>query len=519
MTGLPEPNQPTPGPPRGGFDLGAYLAEFLGPKEPRFLLVTGPPGSGKSSLLRLLAPRVSGPKLFVAFQLPSAPPGSQPGGSTSTYPMLMVDPQAPPLEGTTTPRGSDPSPLLAFSARGMDESTAPPPVLADAFDRLVRAGNGTVFVDSWDRGTEGYFRTLVGSAADVRSFMALPSEVGGLQASILSNPNRLVLALPPDSAVRLLSVADAVVELGDEVHSGTRVRVLSIPKVRGKPPPMTELLYTLDGGRFQPFPGLPPGTRVPVGPPDDDPDPGADSGWPGSVAFAHAFGRLRFGGATAITLSPDCPDSVPRALTVPVAVHLLRIGGRVVWIPTPSTRPAELVKMLQPFVPDTRIREGLRLLVVNRDEQNLGDLSSVVLPLRRESGDANGAGPPPAPGVRPLFPEVQRFLTDRSGGSPAMLLVSLEGLRAALGGAGVPLDTSTLPAVLGTYTRLPRFHAFGYGNADDPAATQLRPVVDTLLQIEMVRGRPVLFGIRPRTSAHIFDWPTADGQYRLIPVD
>ncbi|MGA8664721.1 MAG: hypothetical protein WB809_06640 [Thermoplasmata archaeon] len=518
MSGPPAPNDAVRRPRPGEFDLGAYLSQFLGTADTKFLLIAGLPGSGKSSLERFLVPLVAGPKLFVAFQMPSAPPGAEPEGASSSFPMLMVDPQLPPSEGTTTSPGSNASSLLAFSPSGMDDPTGPPPVLADAAARLDAVGHGTVFVDSWDRGTERYFRAQATSPDAVRSFAASPNAIAALQASIVSSTNHLVLALTPDSAARLQSVADVVVDLRDEPHSGTRLRVVSIPKVRGKPPPVAGLLYTLDGGRFQPYPGLPPGARIPVGPPDDDPDPQADSGWPGSVAFAHAFGRLRFGGATAITLSPDCPDTVPRVLTLPVALHLLRAGGRVVWIPSPSLRPAALLKKLQEFAPVDWLRERLRILSASGDDPNLGDLRSVVFPLVREPGGASEERPPASPGVRPLFPEIMRFLTTRREGSQAMLLVSLDGLRAALRTVGVPLDAATLPAVLGTYIRLPHFHAFGYGNADDPAAAQLRPVVDTLLHLEMVHGRPVVIGIRPSTSAHILDWSDADGRYQLVPV-
>jgi hypothetical protein len=506
----------------GAFDLLGYLSHFFATPESHFVILSGAVGSGKSTLLRVLVPLIPGPKLFLAFA-PS--PGIEGTVTAAARPAslvswLLVDPQHTDAEGgPSTPTG-DPSSLLAFSPHDPGAGAEPPPpALVNAFLRLAATGPGTVVADSWDRGSEQYFRSHAKGPEAVETLSISPGAIGTLQGGIVSSTNRLLLALTPEMASPLLSAADAVLQLKEEAHAGSRVRVLTVAKIRGAPPPIRNLVYSLDGGRFRPYPALPPGFRIPVGASDDDPDPTSDSGWPGSAAFARAFGRLRFGGATAITLSRDCPDTVPLALTVPLATHVLRSGGRAVWILSPSIRPAKITKILREFVPAEWMQERFRILSASGDDPALGDLRTVVVPLVRPHIPSAEARPAPAPGVRPLFPEIYRFLQTRREGTPAVLLVSLDGLRAAVATAGVTtIDATTLPAILATYTRLPQFHAYGYGNADDPAAPYLRPVVDSLLQLEMVHGRPVISGLRPRTEALLLDWPVSDGRYQLVPV-
>ena len=117
----------------------------------------------------------------------------------------------------------------------------------------------------------------------------------------------------------------------------------------------------------------------------------------------------------------------------------------------------------------------------------------------------------------PIFPEAHRFLRSAPEPSPALYVISVEGLKAAAAAAGAPLNPATLPAVLAAYARLPRFHALGYGQADDPISVALISMFTTSLRLEVLCGRPVLHGLRPRTPAYVLDWPGPDGRYTLTP--
>ncbi len=492
-------------------DLLNYLGDFLKSADrPRFLLITGAVGMGKSSLLRALLPFVPGPKFFVGYLPIPAAPGTV--GGAHDVALLVADPQ---LEQTAGSSPEDPGTEQAGGPPSAEASILPAP-LRESLDRL--GGHGVVFVDSWDRGSDGFFRAQVRSPQGVRTLTAPANSIGAMQVSILSTPVHLVIAMTPEASAPLTSTADAVVELHETTRQGARLRIATTSKARGVHYPFNpDYLYTLEEGRFRALPNLPKGFRPPVGPPDPDPDERATTLWPGSESYAQAFGRMRSGGFTGLAMSNDCPDTLPHVLAVPLTIHALRSGGRVVWIPAPSVRPSRIIGQITNHVPADWIRERLRFVSASGDDPGLGELRSCILPLRRDvSGDDMRTAN--APGVPPIFPDAHRFLRDHPPSTPALYVLSIDGLRAAADAAEIPLDTATIPVVFGTYARIAGFHGFGFGRSEDPLVAQLRSTIDTLLQSEMVFGRPVIYGVRPSTRAYLIDWVAPDQRYTLVPV-
>lgn len=501
----------------GESDLVGWVAEYLARAGPRFVVLHGSVGAGKSSFLRALFPRMTGDAVFLLYQQPTATGADglnrmQAGGATT---LLLADPRHqdhPPEEARTD------VPILAGLAAESGKSSAyeVPPAFRQVLERMVRAGGGCLLLDSWDRDSERFARGLVTDPAAVATFGLPAKEFAVLQSAVLGLKCNLVLAVVPELAASLQSLADVVVELKEETRRGARVRIISVPKSRGSAVESRDHLYTLEDGRFHSVADLPPTFTPPVAEPDPDPEPTAGTIWPGSVAFHGAFGRLKYGALTAVTLAPEASDPLAQAIVQPLVSHTLRTGGRVVWMPAPSVRPAKVVGLLREHVPAEWIRERLRIISASGEEPALGELASAVLPLRREvgSGDLRAAT---APGVGPIFPDAHKFLRTAPESTPSLYVLSMEGLRASAAAVGIALNAATLPSVLAAYARLPRFHGFGYGQADDPLATALLPMVSTLLHLQIVCGRPVLHGERPRTSAYVMDWTGDVGRYRLLP--
>jgi energy-coupling factor transporter ATP-binding protein EcfA2 len=506
-------------PPIEGFDLVSYLIEFLGTPQPKFFMITGPVGSGKSTLLRALVPLLPGPKVFLGYQMPPglSADGSAPAGSHPLISLLLVDAQ---VDDRTGPRSSSaiPSVLADFSPQGPEPQMTLPAPLAHATEGLVASGGGTIIADSWDRGSEAFFRKQAKRPEAVQTFTAQASALFAAQSVIPSTPTNLIICVSPEWGRSMHSLSDGIVDLREEGHAGGRVRVCTVAKVRGAPPATPAHLYTLEGGHFRPLSGLSPGFVTPVARPEVDPDPGSESIWPGSTPFARAFGRLRFGGSTLISRSSDCPNTVPSILAMPIAMHTLLTGGRVVWIPPSSVRAARLIGLIGRYVPAEMIRERLRILSASAPDSDLGEFGGVLLPLREEGTSEHDVGIPNDPRVRPMFPSRYRFLRDRSDSTPAVQIVSPDGLRAAAASIGVTLDPSNIPIVIESFTRLPYFHMVGYGDIDDPVLAYMRPAADALIEIEMIYGRPVVFGIRPQTAPFILDWNQPEGRYSLVPV-
>ncbi|HEV2520492.1 MAG TPA: ATP-binding protein [Thermoplasmata archaeon] len=474
------------------------------------VLIQGAPGFGKSLLIRTLIPHLRGPKLYVAYlPIPLARPGETEGQDLA---LLVIDPQAKSI-------GDGPGAALdpPAGAPGSSETASVPELLQRALLHLKGTERGTVIVDSWDRGSEVSLRALGGDGAQVQ-ILTVPARIlGTLRMSLVSSPAHMVIAVTPELGRNLQSTADAMVDLHEITRAGAHLRVVASPKARGsKGPTLPESLYTVDEGEFRVRGEAPRGFRPPVGPADPDPAPDRSSGWPGSAAFADAFGRLRFGGFTGLTLSPDSPDTLPTVFAVPMAVHAIRSGGRVVWIPSPVIRPSRIVGLLKEQLPSDWIRERLRIVSAAGDDPGLDDLRSTILPLQREIGSGNELRTATVSGVGPLFPEAYRFLKTRPETGPALYVMSLEGLRAATTAAGIPLDPTTIPVIFGAYARIPSFHGFGFGSPDDPLAVAVRSGVDTVLHTELVCGRNVVFGVRPQTAPFLLDWSDPRGRYSLV---
>jgi hypothetical protein len=164
------------------------------------------------------------------------------------------------------------------------------------------------------------------------------------------------------------------------------------------------------------------------------------------------------------------------------------------------------------------IRERLRILSASAPDSDLGEFGPVLLPLHEEGTSEHDVGIPNDPRVRPMFPSRYRFLRERRDSTPAVQIVSPDGLRAAAASIGVTLDPSNIPIVIESFTRLPYFHMVGYGDIDDPVLAYMRPAADALIEIEMIYGRPVVFGIRPQTTPFLLDWTEPEGRYSLVPV-
>jgi len=299
---------------------------------------------------------------------------------------------------------------------------------------------------------------------------------------------------------------------------GFRLRVVSVPKLRRSPTPETRYLYSLREGVFYCPPQFAPGFRPPIGPPPPDPDPSEAGLFPGSVAFAGAFGRLRPHGMTGLEVAPRFPSSLTEVFLYPLVAHTLSVGGRVVWIPSASSGPPAVVAALTRFLPPDFLRERLRVLAPGPGEAALGELRAVVLPVRRESGEVREASGSGGAGVGPFFPEAHHFLRSTPEGRPSLYVISLDGLSALASIAGIPLNAETFPLIVGAYLRLPRFHGFGFGRSDDPLTRVMAAAVDTHLRVEERYGRTVLFGIRPRTNPYILDWGDDAGRYSLVQM-
>jgi hypothetical protein len=511
------PGVSPPAPPE--FDLLTYLAQLSGGPQPTLVTVIGPAGSGKSSLLRAVVPRLPDPKVFMGFSSArSVSPHGEPEGAEHAVAVILVHPDWAARTDGIPGTSSEGSRLAIAPVRDGAESSVASP-LAETLMRMAEAPRGVLVVDSWDRGTEEFFQAQAKGATVTERFTAPMIPWAGVHSAIMASPVRFLITALPENADPLVSLADAVVLLHEEVFEDAKLRVVSVTKVRGTPPAQAEHLYTLAGGIFRPFPALPRGVPPALGSADPDPDPADGSIWPGSEAFYRAFGRLGYSSATGVLLSEDCPDGLAHVLAVPLAVHVLRAGGRVAWVPSPSIRATRVIAELNRWIPTDSLRDGFRVLSAGSVGPVNPEFEPCLISPAPPTGPETGAHPPSsAPGVLSPILEIHRFLRDRPGSSPSVLLVSLEGVHANRTAAGIDPPKDLLPVLMEEYTRIPRFHLFGYASVGHASVPLLRPAVATLLSMGVACGRPFLAGSRPKTSPYVLDWGDPRRTYDLIPV-
>ncbi len=500
---------------RRGFDLLDHLRGFLSDGPTPILLVMGPAGSGKSTLLQTLVPMLPGPKAFIAYHAEGQPPDSAASTAGMNLPISLVlidaTPGAPPASDSADEVGQS----MSFAPATARQEEAFPEALREVEGRIAAQGHGLVVVDSWDQPSEAALLRLAGPGAVTRRLQA---SAGVLRGQFGRSAAPMLLTQGERTDPTLISIADGVVELGWEQVEGFALRVVTIPKMRRSPVPETRYLYTLQGGVFRCPPQHPPGFQPPIAPPDPDPEPEAADLFPGSVAFADAFGRLRAHSVTGLEFPASLPSRVESVFLLPLVAHTLSTGGRVAWIPAPTSGPAQAVSDLAKMVPRDFVRERLRIVTAGASEEGLGEMRSVALPVRREGSKRTDVREPGGPSVGPMFPDVYAFLRGTPEGRPSLFVVSLDGLQGLTAAAGITVTPATFPVVIGVYARLPRFHGFGFGRSEDPLARVIIPNLDTHLRVVEKYGRNVLLGIRPRTTPFILDWTDPTGRYSLVPI-
>ncbi|HTT34354.1 MAG TPA: hypothetical protein VMH78_00580 [Thermoplasmata archaeon] len=510
--GAPTPAAVPPGPDGPIPALGRYLSN----PPPHILLVKGPPGAGKTSLLRALRPAVKGPVLLVAYRATAsgAAPGAFPAPDPVDVSLLLIDPDRTGPNDRREPDLATAVPI-SFSAGDLRGAEGVPPALEQAIGRIVRAGGGCVIVDSWDRSSEEAFDHA--RAAERGATSQIVSSTRILREMLGRVPVHTVISLLPAPDPSLESLADGVLELGQETVDGATIRVLTVSKLRGEGSLEPDYLYTVAGGEFAAFPRSSPGFRPPFGPPDPDPGGPDDMIWPGSAAFAAAFGRLRVHGLTAVELDDEAPDRLFDVLAVPLVASVVRAGGRAVVVPSAGVPPAQYAAALARFAPTELVQQNVRLLSAGGADARLGDVAPLLLPVRSAPASREGRAATARP-AQPMFPEAHEFLRTAPGSGPVLFVVSLDGLEALATVSRRPYDASTFPLVVTAYGRLARFHGFGGGRTRSALTRALIPSVDAHLKIRMIRGRSVVLGIRPRTAAHLLDYAEPDGRYRLRPI-
>jgi hypothetical protein len=505
-------------PPRSErFDLADGLVSSLSGPAPRLLIVRGPSGIGKSALIRTLIKRLPRPLLFVAYRTLIAPTAS--GGTISGdgpgLELLIVDPER--VASTAGPMGvlAEAS-SISFAFSGSDELEELPGPIRDGIEGMVRAGGGCVIMDSWNRRTDDEYRLEAGPE-NVRADVAATAR--SIRRHLGRLPVHMVMVPVDEKDSHLDSLASGLVELQWEQLDGVDIRVLRLAKWPDPaPPPVTHFFYSLSGGKFDCPPMGGPPVRVSIGSPATDSQENLEGIWPGSTQYSNAFGRLRYNACTGFEFDASTPNSLIRALEVPVIVSVLRAAGRVAWIPSVSGPRDALLTEIGGILPPGELQERIRIFSWSAGDGDSQDGEPAANPnddVSSEAAEPTASGPSRS---EPYFPAIYEFLKETGSDAPSLLLLALDGLKARAAMLGGALDPQALPLILENLTRIPRFHAMIFGRSGDPAVEAMFPNLDTQVRVHQKHGQTVFVSLRPRASAYLLSPQDAAPGFSLLSL-
>jgi hypothetical protein len=489
------------------------LRTFLALPGTNVLLVRGPAGSGKSTLCADLLLQLGGTRVLVAPRgdtLDTRLPAGIASGSAG--PIHFV-----PLESRHSSDGSALSEghVLAAGPFGADRSETPgrPRWVEQVLDLIPSNEPSFVVVDHWTPRSPPSDDSKLGPSSPG---LEAEKEVQGLRTALRGSDTHLILVIESGKIDPPLSSMDGAIETGFETVSKAQVRTLTLRKLRGVGIGAKQVPYTLADGRFRCIEPVAAGFQPPLGPPDLAPSERSGYIWPGSEAFASVFGWLQYGALTSLELGEGVPDYVPLQATFPLVAHTLLTGGRVVWVPLPTSLPEVLVTSLSRWTAPEVLSSGLRILSAGGDEDH-PLLGRMLLPLTRAAARVD-----PSPGtaarVAPFFAEGLKFLQGTPAGKPALYVLSLDGLRAVAAVTGVHYDPATFPLIVARYAQIPGFHGFAVRPSNDPLAAPLQGGAQTLIRAEAKLGRVFLTGTRPETVPHALSWEGEDYRFSLLPM-
>jgi KaiC/GvpD/RAD55 family RecA-like ATPase len=248
---------PRPSPP-------TELVEFLKKGEPLSLLITGSPGTGKTTLALSLLATLDQPSFYLATRVGR-------GNLLHHFPWLAaalprerlidledVRPTADRQEDLMGQLDQLVAPLDPLSAgRKLRDFLHLPEALSRSLSEPpARAGRRVLMIDSWEGLVEPYVH-LLGLDESGRSTLD-----HGLLALFQSADCALVLTCESPSTPSLEYLVDGVVQLHSEMNGGFVARYLALRKLRGFALSTTSYAFTLHDGRFTTCPPIHPRRAV-----------------------------------------------------------------------------------------------------------------------------------------------------------------------------------------------------------------------------------------------------------------
>jgi hypothetical protein len=490
------------------------LDRFLSVPGPRLVFVRGPEGTGKAAIAARILQRWGGSAVWVGTRggdyRDPAPGASDPATSVTQVDLSWA--------GTLT-QGTHADLMAARDAlggyyRGRGEVPPSddwlPPILAAPLRDLPAGTPPTLAIDSWEGFVNRYLDLPGGPPGEVLRSGRVERLLLGL---MVARGTRLVAVSEYGDSDILESMADAVLVTAAAELEDRLVRIFSMTKLRGFPVEETVYPYTLDEGRFQFIPRHSTNPAFEAVGAERDPTPNEiDSLWPGSAAFAAAFGRLQVGTVSILESDPSVPEDILRLISAAVFLPVLARGGRVLITLPVDLPPEQLYRALRATRTDEELVQQLRLISPAATVNLPSAARRLLIPLQSTADDSGFIAVPQARRdrpIEPMFPESTRFLQNRNAPvSPNLAIVPIEALQAAARTVGLQYTPEAFAAIVHEDVATRAAHVLVLARAGDPLLESVRSGAQPYLRLVQRQGRLFVFGVRPWTPMYALQ-PTA----------
>lgn len=500
--------------------LPGELTDFLRLPGPQSLLIRGPPGSGKTTLCLALLEAFQGSRFFVTNRVPgdevflsfpwlgeNGTRGIQVVDNSTTDTTLAESLRFLMNQATSVLRED------GAQSKELREFLWLPEPLQETWSRLDPTKPSLVIVDSWDALVESYAGTADGVQRD---HLPLRNEIErALLRRMGKTKAHIVFVLEREDQTQLDYLVNGVTVTHRDVVNERLERWLTLLKLRGVRIENASYPFSLESAHFECILPVRPYGGVRGGRFDPSPDAMPGHLWPGSRAFADSFGRLPLGKATLVELDRDVPSHVPYVILGPMVAQAVDRGGRVLFLPDPSTMPDDVWDAIHGGIQRRRFLDQVRFLMppAMPNEPKSEFERTVIRTKRPEPG-----APPDQQGDI----ETTRFIREGSTPeSPGLIIVFVSGLIALAASAGISLTpeiVERLPGQLQGAVRGQHLHAVVLGTADSTIFEPLRSLAALRLHARVRQGRVFVYGSDPWTPSFVLTEGNENAPYGLLRV-